>query len=127
MNKKFPCHNCLVLAACTNKYQCSLHDEWIKCRYGYNLLNVLCRQNTKEIMRLNYENDYQGHVDIDALLDDGRIFSYSYSYGSCAGCDNWESRELSDAEIEKEITNNATYFDNIDQYNKWRSTIPVKE
>jgi hypothetical protein len=106
---------------CTDKGNCSLHadNEWSKCRYGGNLLNVLCRKNTKEILRIKYENDYQGFVNIDALLDDGRVFSYNYSYGSCSGCDEWEDRELKDAAIEEIMSNEATYFDDIDQYNKW--------
>ncbi len=128
MGTRFPCHNCLVLAACTLKRDCTLHTDigWSGCRYGDNLFNVLCRLNTKEIMRSNYENDYEGFVDVDALLDDGRVFSYNYSYGSCGGCDEWESRELTDAEVENTMMQEATYFDNIAQYNEWNSTRPNK-
>lgn len=35
-------------------------------------------------------DDYQGSVSIVARLDDGRWLHYSWSYGSCSGCDQWE-------------------------------------
>lgn len=56
------------------------------------------------------------------LLEDGRVFSYKYSYGSCSGCDQWESDGLEDFEIEDEMTSKATFFSNIQEYNKWRET-----
>jgi hypothetical protein len=38
-----------------------------------------------KVLRVAYESDYQGFLDIDVLLKDGRIISYYYSYGSCSG------------------------------------------
>ena len=119
---KFPCNNCLVLSSCKNLcfiFTDSKFQGLYSCRYGDILLNLLKHLNTKEILNLSYENDYQGYVDIDALLEDGRILSYKYYYGSCAGCDEWEALNISNIEIEEVMMKEATFFDNIDQYNKW--------
>jgi hypothetical protein len=61
-------------------------------RYADNLQNVLDKLGAVKLLRADYENDYQGHVDVDVLLGDGKVFSYNYSYGSCSGCDEWEDR-----------------------------------
>jgi|WetSurSiteA1Bulk_404760.scaffolds.fasta_scaffold12997_4 hypothetical protein len=39
----------------------------------------------EKVLRIRYEADYQGFLDIDILLKDGRIVSYEYTYGSCSG------------------------------------------
>ena len=119
---KFPCNNCLVLPSC--KILCFIFTDskfqgLYSCRYGDILFKLLKSLNSKEILSLNYENDYQGYVDIDVLLEDGRVFSYHYSYGSCSGWDEWESLSLNGEEIEEVMMKEATFFDNIDQYNKW--------
>lgn len=54
-------------------------------RYSDNLENVVNSLNGQEVLRLQYLSDYQGDVDIDVLLEDGRVFSYQYYYGSCSG------------------------------------------
>lgn len=92
-------------------------------RYSENLQQVISKLRGEEILRLSYESDYQGDVDIDVLLSDGRVFSYNYNYGSCSGCDEWESRGLSDNEIEATMLSEATIFDSRKQYDKWRKTI----
>lgn len=123
MSIRYPCHNCLVISAC--RQLCSIFDDKgiindvMNCRYGDNLLYVLKTINAKEILSVDYECDYQGFVDIDALLDDGRVFSYKYYYGSCSSYDEWESLGLSDLQIEDRMLQEATFFDDIDQYKKW--------
>lgn len=92
-------------------------------RYSDNLEKVINDLNGKEILRLDYESCYQGYVDIDVLLKDGRVFSYVYYYGSCPGCDDWEDRELTDEEIEKEMLEEGTIFKDIDSYQEWRNKV----
>lgn len=88
-------------------------------RYSDILEKLINRIGGVEVLKLDYESDYQGHVDIDVLLNDGRVFSYKYYYGSCGVCDDWEDRVLSDDEIEKEMEQEATFFNNKEMYEKW--------
>ena len=87
-------------------------------RYSNILESLLRKLDAKELLALDYESDYQGFVDCSVLLADNRVFSYYYSYGSCSGCDDWESRDLTEDEIEIEMEKEATFYDNIDQYHK---------
>lgn len=97
----------------------NIEEKTEGARYSENLQAVLENLKAKEILFLEYESDYQGFVDIEVLLEDGRIFSYKYWYGSCSGCDDWEARELTDNQIEAEMLKDAAFFDNIEQYNEY--------
>lgn len=88
-------------------------------RYSDNLDELLHDLKVKKILDLKYESDYQGFVDVSALLKDGRVFSYLYYYGSCSGCDEWEAENLTDDEIKAEMKRGATYFKSVDTYNKF--------
>lgn len=90
-----------------------------RCRYSSNLESLIERLKGEKVLELSYESDYSGHVDISVLLADGRVFSLYYSYGSCSGCDSWESRGLSDEEIEQEMQSDASYFESKSDYDKW--------
>lgn len=92
-------------------------------RYSDILQSVLVGLSAVQVLRVSFESDYQGFVDVDILLEDGRVFSYKYYYGSCEGCDDWENRNLLDTEIADEMLQEATFFDNIDQYNKYIESI----
>jgi uncharacterized protein (UPF0303 family) len=92
-------------------------------RYSGGLESVINNLGGEEVLRLSYEADYQGYVDIDVLLNDGRVFSYRYYYGSCSGCDEWENRELTSEQIEEEMLQAATFFESVGEYNKWRETV----
>lgn len=91
-----------------------------EARYADVLGPLLHKLGIVCVLRLEYESDYQGYVDIDALLNDGRVFSYYYGYGSCPGCDDWEDRNLTDDDIEAEMERGATMLDNMEQYLVWR-------
>jgi hypothetical protein len=95
---------------------CKLVDD---ARYSDILDSLLDRLKAKKVLFVNYESSYQGDVDIDVLLKDGRVFSYHYYYGSCSGCDDWENRDLTDEQIEKEMEIEATFFDDMKQYKKF--------
>lgn len=92
-------------------------------RYSEVLSDVASALGGKKVLRLDYESDYQGYVDIDVLLSDGRVFSYMYSYGSCSGCDEWEARDLSDEQIGEAMLQEATFFASIGAYNDWRKKV----
>ena len=94
-------------------------EEVDGCRYCSNLQKVIDRLGGEKILRLEYESDYQGYVDIDVLLSDGTVMSYYYSYGSCSGCDSWEAEDLDDAGIESAMLQEMTFFSNIHEYNLW--------
>lgn len=100
-----------------------IEKEVDQARYSANLQTVLTKLGAKELLRKKYESGYQGYVDVDVLLEDGRVYSYYYPYGSCPGCDEWEYRNLTDEEIEEIMIKEATIFDNIEQYNKYRENI----
>ncbi len=92
-------------------------------RYSEVLSDVVFNLGGEKVLRLDYEGGYQGHVDIDVLLSDGRVFSYKYWYGSCSGCDEWEARDLSDEQIGEVMLQEATFFASIDAYNDWRKKV----
>ena len=46
-----------------------------------------------QILRSIGINDYQGHEVIVVRFDDGYWMHYSWSYGSCSGCDVWEDMD----------------------------------
>lgn len=69
---------------------------------------------------------YGGGIDIDILLLDGRVLSYSYAFDSC--CDRLGECTLDDEgckEIEEDIEQEATFFDDLAQYNAWVGTLPA--
>jgi len=88
-------------------------------RYSHILNKLVMELNGVVILRFEFEADYQGFVDIDVLLLDGRVFSYKYSYGSCSGCDEWESRDLSDDDIMDEMHKDASFYISIQSYLKY--------
>lgn len=97
-----------------------INDMCDHARYAYVLEDLIIALKGKEVLYLKYESDYQGYVDIDVLLEDGRVFSYEYSYGSCSGCDDWEYRQLTDQQILEEMKKGATYFDKLEDYQKFK-------
>jgi hypothetical protein len=97
-------------------------------RYSEDLAEACERLGGAEnVQRLEFESDYQGFVDIDVLLLDGRVFSYYYSYGSCSGCDEWEDKSFSSEDVVKEILQEATLFDNQTQYFAWRDMVRKRD
>lgn len=89
------------------------------CRYASCLIDLLTKLQAVQVLFEKYEDDYQGFVDVDVLLSDGRVFSYAYSYGSCSECDEWENLGLSYEEIINTILQEATFFNSINEYNQW--------
>lgn len=90
-------------------------------RYSECLEDVINELGGVEVLRLAYEADWQGFVDIDVLLEDGRVFSYKYYYGSCSGCDEWEDRNLDHHEIKEVMLLEAAFMSSLEAYNEWRT------
>jgi hypothetical protein len=88
-------------------------------RYSDILQRLLEKLGGKEVLRLKYESYYSGFVDIDVALIDGKVLSYFYNYGSCLGCDEWENKGLTDNQIQGVMQQEATFFDSVEQYQKW--------
>jgi hypothetical protein len=69
---------------------------------------------------------YGGSIDIDILLSDGRVLSYNYAFDSC--CDRLEGscdEDNNNPEIEEDVKQEATFFDDLVQYNAWVDTLPA--
>lgn len=102
-------------------------DYSFDCRYSEELKSVLFELEGVKELRVDYEDDYEGFCYVEILLKDGRVFSYGYEFDYRDGRDDWEIRYLPEDEIKKEMKEDATYFDNIDQYNKWRERVKKGE
>lgn len=111
-----------------NKQKIDIAKSCEYARYSECLASAIDKMGgAKEILRLEYESSYSGEVDIDVLLNDGRVVSYHYYYGSCSGCDEWEDAELTDEQIEDIMTQESTIFPNIEKYTEWRKMIKEKK
>lgn len=95
-------------------------------RYSDILRELLGDLGGIAVLRESFEDEYQGFVDVDILLEYDIIFSYNYSYGSCSTCDEWEKRDLSDSEIKDIMKSEATFFDGMTQYIEWRRRVEEK-
>lgn len=87
-------------------------------RYSSILESLINDLGCIKVLRLNYESNYSGYVDIDVLLKNKKVFSYKYYYGSCSGCDDWEGRGLEHNQIMAEMYKKATIF-SIKEYKAW--------
>jgi hypothetical protein len=72
------------------------------CRYGDVAGRIF---KDAEIIWEHSEADYQGFASVLAAMPDGTFVNYNWSYGSCSGCDEWESSGLGDDEIEAVMRN----------------------
>lgn len=70
------------------------------CRYGDVAGRIFSQA---EVLWEHSEDDYQGFANILAAMPDGTFVHYEWTYGSCPGCDEWESRNLTDDQVEQEM------------------------
>ena len=102
-------------------------SEAVKCRYGDCIAK---KWLDSEVLFDLSENSYQGTVLVALVIPDDPVHVrvIEYSYGSCSGCDDWESRDLSDAQIAKEIARctskmtKALLAKRLDKYIPWDCT-----
>lgn len=83
-----------------------------RARYSDELQVLAERLKVKEILKLDYDSGWQGQVDVTALLEDGRVWSYIYFYGSCSHCDEWEGLGLDEEGIIRAMEKESTFFNN---------------
>lgn len=98
-----------------------------EARYCEQLESLLNKLGAIKILKEDGEADYSGQVSVDALLSDGRVFSYEYYYGSCSGCDEWEDLELIDEKIEETMAKEATFFANEEEYKTYLANCAKKQ
>ena len=78
------------------------------CRYGDNVHNLFGSWN---VIKDKSRQDYPGNVTV-LFKQDGHYAYVDFEYGSCSGCDSWESEGLNDKQIEDEIIKNSLFFEN---------------
>jgi hypothetical protein len=88
-------------------------------RYSEILEELLGELGAKEVLLRKYEADYQGFVKVGVLLEDGQVFFYEYSYGSCSGCDEWESRGLDDFQVKSAMRADAVMYSSREKFQEW--------
>lgn len=96
-----------------------LKPKMTECRYG-EILNGLINEYAK-IFLYGAEADYQGFVKIawKEKYDNKKYYFYEYNYGSCSGCDDWESRGLTNWEIAQEMIRDTVKFDKKEDFIKF--------
>lgn len=77
------------------------------CRYGEIAGRIF---KGAEILWENSDCDYQGHANVLAILPNGDLCHYEWTYGSCAGCDSWEAYDLTEDQIEAEMRRDAVFI-----------------
>lgn len=82
-----------------------------QCRYGDQAVVVF--GSDSELIWEHSENDYQGSANILVHTPDGKYAHYEWTYGSCSGCDEWESANLSDEQVQKVMRESAAWFDDL--------------
>ncbi len=86
-----------------------------ECRYG-DIAETIWRE--WDILQEDSKAGYQGHASFLAEKDDKYCF-YEWWYGSCIGCDTWESSGMTDEAIAGEMKETALWLDSKDALKKW--------
>lgn len=73
-----------------------------KCRYARVTDEIF---KDADVIWEESVDDCQGHANFLLHMPDGTFVHYSYTYGSCSVCDEWEDRCLTDDEIAQVIRN----------------------
>lgn len=86
-----------------------------KCRYGDVAGQIWSDWN---ILWEDSEANYQGHASFLAEKN-GKYCFYEWWYGSCSGCDTWESNGYGDGAVQKEMRDTALWLDDEQQLMNW--------
>jgi hypothetical protein len=93
----------------------SYFSDWDKversARYGSNAREALA--SLYVIRAMHIDDDYQGsaYLVMQAIKKpDVCLYTVSWDWGSCSGCDYWEARNLTDEQISAEILNSVQRF-----------------
>jgi len=96
------------------------HSVAATCRYGDIATSIW---HSWTLLWEDSEADYQGHARfLVARKSDftaTRYCYYSWTYGSCSGCDDWEARELDFWQIANEMEEDALWFDSKEDVLRW--------
>lgn len=91
-----------------------------KARYGNVAERIF---GEAEILWENSTDDYQGSCNVVARMPDGTFAQYAWSYGSCSGCDDWESRfgyeDFADDKVEAEMRQATVTFADAETLQKY--------
>lgn len=87
-----------------------------ECRYGEVAGRIF---GGAEIIWEDSEASYQGHANVLAKMPDGTFVHYAWTYGSCSGCDEWESRGLDDDQVEAEMRSALGVLQNEDELKRY--------
>lgn len=87
-----------------------------QCRYGDVIGEVF---SDAEVIWENSYADYQGSANILVKMFDGRFAHYSWTYGSCSGCDEWEAANYNDEQIRQEVLRTTAWLANEEQLIKY--------
>ncbi len=87
------------------------------CRYSEYLSPLL---ENHEVLAEDSLDDYQGCVNILTRDNDRNYYITEYSYGSCSGCDEWES--LSDNEVKEAMQRSQAKL-NEDEFDHFLSSL----
>lgn len=82
-----------------------------RCRYGDVAGQIF---GDAEIIWEESEDDYQGSANILAHMPDGRFAHYSWTYGSCSGCDEWEASGLTNEQVKEEMLRGTAFLPDLD-------------
>lgn len=93
-----------------------------KCSYGEIAERIFEKAN---IIAEDSEIDYSGYANILAEMPDGTFIHYEWSYGSCSGCDEWESRDLTNDQIEEEMRREMTIFHDERSFYNYVNKLPA--
>jgi hypothetical protein len=97
-------------------------------RYADLLEELLMRKGFKQVLREEqYGDETQGILEVDVLLHNNTVYSYTYTYADCKDFDEWESQRLSKRQIQMRMWEEAVIFDDIEQYKNWREAIKLLE
>lgn len=86
------------------------------CRYGDDAGAIF---GDAEIIWENSEADYQGSANLLARFSDGSFAHYSWTYGSCSGCDEWESRDLTPEQVVEEMKNGMAVIPDVEHLKRY--------
>lgn len=94
-------------------------------QYAWILKDLLYELGAIEELNIDCKSKYMiscdenwGEIEVAILLKDGRVFSYKYDYGHPDSIgEDWKDK--GPIEIKKEMKEKATFFNNVNDYEKW--------
>ncbi len=86
------------------------------CRYGDVIGKLFEKGN---VIWEHSEDGYQGFANVLIEMPDKTYIHYEWTYGSCSGCDEWESRRLSNNQILAEVRKHMNVIPDLETLRKY--------